>query len=270
MGTFYTNWSTPARRLSGYKLCLMALFFALGVPFGKTQVAERPNALPGLEQELLPLDTLMALAEQNSPLLDYYEALIDKSGHEVDLARRTWQNNIFGFANYSTGDQRIVTATTGLPGDLETTNLATGYRAGVQINIPLFEFTGRRSRIRLHEAERRAMVSKRNEMHMDLRRIVTEEYYMVLGAFESLKTRSEGREAMKTYYLVAEQEFQDGVISIGELAQVKNALSTADYYYQNAKYDFYRIISAFSVLVGVSTSELTISNENEHESDIDH
>ena len=270
MGVIDTTRRQASRCLASCKLLLAGCLFL----FTSFQAAaQAPADAPldiNLEDELLPLDTMIALAQEHSPVLEHYQALIDKSGHEIDLARRMWQNNIYGFANYSTGDQRIVTAGTQIPGDVETSSLATGYRAGLQINIPLFEFTGRRSRIRLHEAEQRAMVSKRDEMRMDLRRLVTDEYFMVLGAFESLKTRSEGKEALRTYYLVAEQEFEDGLISIGELSQVKNSLSTAEFYYQNAKYDFYRLFSAFSVLIGVSPSELTISNAYEPEPDRDH
>lgn len=240
---------------------LLTLFVLslLGTPALISQELESLDLDKELREQLIPLDSIIALALENSPVIDYYGALVNKSEHEKQLAKRLWQNNIFGFANYSTGDQRILTGSTALPGDVTTSSIATGYRAGIQINIPLYDFTSRRSRIRLHEAESRAMYHKQEEMALDVQRQVIDEYYMVLGAFESLKARSEGMESMRVYYLVAEQEFKDGIISIGELSQIKNVLSTSEFYFQNAKYDFYRFFGAFAALAGVSVSDLLIN-----------
>lgn len=230
----------------------------------KAQELELLDTQKELRQQLIPLDSMIALAIENSPVVDYYGALVNKSNHEIQMARRLWHNNVFGFANYSTGDQRILTGSTALPGDVTTSSIATGYRAGVQINLPLYDITSRRSRIRLHQAERQAMHYKQEEMTLDVHRQVIDEYYMVLGAFESLKARSEGMEAMRIYYMIAEKEFKDGIISIGELSQIKNVLSTSEFYFQNAKYDFYRFFGALAALTGVSVSDLLINKQNEH------
>lgn len=209
-----------------------------------------------LSERMLPLDRLIDLALEHSPALEYHNALILKSGYQVELAKRMWQNNIFGFANYSTGDQRIITAGTGIPGDLTTTNIATGYRAGLQLNIPLFEFTSRRTRINLHEAEKNAARHRKGEERLDIVREVIEEYYTIIGAFENMKTRAEGMEAMRMYYLVAEQEFSEGIIPISELSQVKNALSQSEVYYQDARQAFFGKITSFAALLGVHVSEI--------------
>lgn len=232
----------------------------------------RSFSLPGQEpveisytddliQQLLPLEQIIELAMDNSPTLDYYDASIRRAGYQVDLIKNTWHNNIYGFANYSTGDQRIVTGGTGIPGDLTTSSIATGYRAGIQVNIPLYEFTGRRSRIRLHEEERNAMVHKKAELELELRMYIIQEYYKMLGYFEAVKIRSEGREAMRVYYQVAEKEFQDGIIDIAELSQIKNSLSQAEVYFMDARYLFTGTLSAFAALVGVPVSELLNQNQ---------
>ncbi len=207
-------------------------------------------------EQLLPLDTLIELAVKNSPTVSHYDALVDKFDYQIDIARRLWQNNIYGFANYSTGDQRIITGGTGMPGDITTSSIASGYRAGLQVNIPLFEFTSRRKRINFHEAERDAAIYKKDEQQLDVVRQVIEEYYIVIGAFETMKTRGEGKEAMRMYYLVAEREFSEGIIPISELSQVKNSLSQSEVYYQDARHLFFGKLASFAALVGVRVSGL--------------
>jgi len=215
----------------------------------------------GLSSQLISLDSILTLAMNYYPTIDYYSSLVDKAEQEITMTKRMWQNNIFGFGNYSTGDQRILTGSSNLPGELSTQNIATGYRIGVQLNLPLYQFTTRKTRIRLAEADRDAMIYKQDETKLSLQRMVIEEYYQVLGSFEALRTRSENVEASRTYYLVAEQEFKEGAISLGEVTQIKNSLSTADYYYQNARFDFYSRFSAFAALLGVDVSELLLKNQ---------
>jgi len=224
------------------------------------QQANEVSFSDDLVQQLLPLEQIIELAMVNSPTLDYYDAAIRKAGYQVDVIRNAWQNNIFGFANYSTGDQRLVTGGTGIPGDITTSSIATGYRAGIQINIPLYEFTARRSRIRLHEEERNAMIHKKEELELELRLHIIQEFYKMLGYFEVVKIRSEGQEAMRVYYQVAEKEFQDGIIDIAELSQIKNSLSQAEVYFMDARYLFAGTLTAFAALVGLPVSELLNNN----------
>lgn len=213
-----------------------------------------------LVSRLLPLDSLINIAMENSPTLDYYDATISKAGFQVEFIKRMWHNNVYGFFNYSTGDQRILTGASNMPGDVTTSNIATGYRAGIQVNIPLYEITGRKSRIRLHEEEKNAAIHKKEELNLELRMHIIAEYYKMLGYYEVVKVRSEGFEAMRTYHLVAEQEFRDGIIALGELSQIKNSLSQAEVYFQDAKYLFMGTLHAFAALIGVPVADLLIDN----------
>lgn len=213
-----------------------------------------------LVSRLLPLDSLINIAMENSPTLDYYEAAISKAGFQVDFIKRMWHNNVYGFFNYSTGDQRILTAGSEVPGDISTSNIATGYRAGIQVNIPLYEFTGRKSRIRLHEEEKNAAIHKKEELKLELRLHIIAEYYRLLGYYENVKVRSEGFEAMRTYHLTAEEEFRDGIIALGDLSQIKNSLAQSEVYFQDAKYLFMGTLHAFAAFIGVTVDELLIEN----------
>ena len=207
----------------------------------------------------LPLDSIVRLATGNSPTLSYYDALIVRSLHHTTIARRSWQNNIFAFANYSTGDQRIITGSTNLPGDVVASNIASGYRTGVQINIPLFDLTSRKARVMAHMAEEEAAFHKKEEQQTDLVRQITQAYYLVLGAYESMFIRDEGRQAMQSFYASAEKEFVDGIISLGELSQIRNSQAQAEVYYQDARHLFFARLADLAVLSGVSVSELFVN-----------
>lgn len=143
---------------NAFKLIVLVVICLCFFYDSKAQDINFVDETKSFSEQLLPLDTLIELAVSNSPTVRHYDALVDKFDYQVDIARRLWQNNIYGFANYSTGDQRIVTGGTGIPGDMTTSTIASGYRAGLQVNIPLFEFTSRKKRINFHEAERDAAI----------------------------------------------------------------------------------------------------------------
>ncbi len=241
-------------------LCLLSCWLVLSPLSNQAQEIGGISFDDDLVSRLLPLDSLISIAMENSPTLDYYDAAISKAGFQVDFIKRMWHNNVYGFFNYSTGDQRILTAGSNMPGDITTSNIATGYRAGIQVNIPLYEFTGRKSRIRLHEEEKNAAIHKKEELKLELRMYIIAEYYKLLGYYEVVKVRSEGFEAMRTYHLAAEQEFRDGIIALGELSQIKNSLSQAEVYFQDAKYLFMGTLHAFAALIGVPVADLLIDN----------
>ncbi|GHB49788.1 hypothetical protein GCM10008106_33250 [Mongoliitalea lutea] len=209
-----------------------------------------------MEDQLIPLENIIQTALSYSPTLQYQDALIDKGKYQIEFTKRLWQNNVFGFGNFSGGDQRILTGDVFNPDGVATSSITNGYRLGLQVNIPLFEFMGRTSRIKLHQEEQKATIFKKDEMELEIRRLVIQEYFRMIGSFENLKIRSEGQEALKTHYLVAEQEFKDGIIPIGELSRVADVLSQSRAYYEQARFEFLERIHNLAALVGVSPSDL--------------
>lgn len=208
------------------------------------------------EEQLIPLDDIINAAIEYSPTLFYQDALIEKGKYQIELTKRLWQNNIFGFGNYSGGDQRILTGDVFNPDGVSTSSITNGYRLGLQVNIPLFEFIGRSSRIKVHEEEQKATVFKKEEMELEIKQMVIQEYFRLVGAFENLKIRSEGQEAIKTHYLVAEQEFKDGIIPIGELSRVTDVMSQSRAYYEQAKFEFLERIYNLAAYTGKQPSGL--------------
>ncbi|ERM81236.1 hypothetical protein P872_09075 [Rhodonellum psychrophilum GCM71 = DSM 17998] len=235
----------------------MTLQFLLMVSFkGMGQGIEQLDLGKNLEDQLLPLEEIISKTLDFSPKLDYQDALIEKAEYQVELTKRLWQNNVFGFANYSAGDQRIITGDSFNPGGAASTSLVNGYRAGLQVNVPLFEFMGRKSRIKLFEEEKKAVVFQKNEMEFELRRLVTLEYFKLLGAYELLKIRSEGQEALKTNYIIAEKEFKDGIIPIGELSRLTDVLAQSRSYYSDAKFEFLERYHNLAALAGLAPHNL--------------
>lgn len=203
---------------------------------------------------LPPLDTLQELALQHSPTLKTREALLNKSKAQLAFARQLWQNNIMGNINLATGNQNLLML--GSAGDLQNTSITNGYRAGLNINIPLYEFFGRSSRIQLHQAELDAARFTKEESVLQLKRLVQQEYFGLMAAQRVLKIRADARESAEMNALMAEEQFRQGVISISELARVKELTSKALVEYEQAYADFFAAYHQLEELLGVSLKTL--------------
>ena len=102
-----------------------------------------PDAQLSLQDQLLPLDSIVEIAVRHSPSVRFEQNVIDADKSQIEFLQKQWSNNIIGFVNYSGGNQSIVSADNQTPGAVSSTNISTGIRAGIQINLPLFEAVGR-------------------------------------------------------------------------------------------------------------------------------
>src|ERR1700744_4250483 len=116
-----------------------------------------------LQSQIIPLDSILELAEKNSPSVKFQKDLIESTQSQLEVTKRLWTNNIVGFVNYSAGNQSIVSADNQSPGTQSAYNITTGLRMGVQINLPLNELVGRKSRLKIYRADLSSAINKKDE-----------------------------------------------------------------------------------------------------------
>ncbi|MFN6945302.1 MAG: TolC family protein [Cytophagaceae bacterium] len=212
-------------------------------------------AVQDLERELIPLEDIMQVAEKNSPFLKYEEAQIKGRQENVTLTRRDFHRNLSAFGNYSTGNQRFIIEGAGMSDGLRN-NLLDGYRVGLNLNIPLSDFTTRRQKVNVGLAELEAARHQRDQAIMELRRQVAQEYNALLTAQRIMRITSQNMESAKVMQEMAERQFQDGQITIEEYARVTEIAVNAEVTYETVKRDFTTLYMQFEDLVGVSMTSL--------------
>ena len=216
------------------------------------------NEQKDLKSQLLPLDSIVAIAVKHSPSVKFQEDLIGSAKAQLEFTKKLWTNNIVGFVNYSGGNQSIVSADNQSPGALSSSNITSGLRAGIQINLPLFEAVGRKSRLKIYKYELSSTIDKKAETEQSIRQNVIQFYYNLLYTSDVLAIRNEARQSAINQSLIAQQEFKDGIIQVSELSRLKSIEINARADYEEAKRQFSTMYSQIETIIGVPVQQLII------------
>jgi outer membrane protein TolC len=177
---------------------------------------------------------------------------------ELDYNKKLWASNVIGFANYSGGNQNIVTNGSATGGTLSSSNVTTGLRVGLQVNLPLIELVGRKPRINSYKNTLNSTISKKAEAEQSIKQLVIDLYYKLIYSGNLLSIRSEAKQSAINQYSIAEKQFKDGIIEIGELSRLKTVEVNARADYEEAKRQFSTNYSEMEPLVGVDVQQLII------------
>jgi outer membrane protein TolC len=207
-----------------------------------------------LESQLPPLENLIEIAINNSPYLKYDSVLITSGEMDVTLAKRRWQNNVSGFANYAAGNQRFFINNVGSSD--QQGNVINGYRYGVNVTLPLSEITTRRLRINKEKAQLQTLGFKKDQTEMELRRQVIVEYNNLIAAQRILKIRTSARENALVVQQMADKQFKEGTTSLEDYSNVSYLTVGAESDYELARSNFSALYKQFEELVGVDISNL--------------
>jgi outer membrane protein TolC len=207
-----------------------------------------------LEQELISLDEIIVIAIENSPYIKYDIALISREKYSLRMTQMDWLGRVSAIGMYSAGNQQI--AYGNLNQGATSTNILNGYRYGVNVNIPLSEFTSRGPKIKAGRAELDAAKFKREQTELNLRRQVIQEYNSLVGAEKLLKIKNEGRENARLTYQMAEKQFREGGIQLADMTHANDALMNAEGAHLMAITEYKIMFLSFEELIGVKLSTL--------------
>ena len=209
-----------------------------------------------IQEQLVPLDSIIDIALHNSPAVKFQQDVTDAAKYQVAFIKSEWTNNIAGFGNYATGNQRIATADSQNPGLLSSSSLSNGYRAGVQVTIPLYNFIGHKSRVDIYKAEWQASIHKSEQARQELAQYLIQLYYALIYSRNLITIRSEAKQTAINQSQVAEHEFKDGVIAASELSRLKTVEVNARADFEEARRQFATNYFQFQNMVGVSMEKL--------------
>jgi outer membrane protein TolC len=247
-------------RILSFLFLLTSSSYCYGQAAGASQKAASrlPDEQLDLQRQLLPLDSIVAIAVRHSPSVKFQRDVVDADEAQVEFTKKQWSNNVVGFVNYSGGNQNIVSADSQTPGATSSSDITSGFRVGIQINLPLFELVGRKSQVKVAKFQLNSAVSKKEESEQSIKTLVIQFYYDLLYANNLLAIRNEARQSTINQYQIAEKEFKDGIIDVGELSRLKTIEINASADYEDAKRQFSTLYAQIEPTIGVPVEQLMV------------
>ncbi|GAA4449325.1 hypothetical protein GCM10023189_08650 [Nibrella saemangeumensis] len=204
--------------------------------------------------QLMPFEDLYTLAITYSPMVKIGNEQVNSLDQVYRLSKLKILENATGFVNYSVGNQAIF-STTAYGGD-QIGQIANGYRAGVGLNVNLYDVLGRRQLINQAQSNYKAAIHQRESVELQLKRELINLYQDLLTAQRVLKLRIADEQTSLTAYRIAEAELQLGRITPEAMAVNSNRHTEIKAAVEMAKGEFLKFAYQLEALVGVPLYQL--------------
>ena len=209
-----------------------------------------------LVDQIVPIDSLIKVAIANNPSVQAQDALIDASKDQIKFAKREWQNGVSAFFSQSLGNQTLFYDSNQDLNTVQSQSIQTGYRMGLNVNVPLFLLFGRTSRIRVYQHEQEVREKTGEKIQLDVSRQVISEYNSMLTAHRILLLATKSRGTSRLLQDMADKQFAQGDLSIADYSSVAAITSKAEQDYEIARSNFYNTYLTLEKLLGVRLDTL--------------
>ncbi|WP_461128331.1 TolC family protein [Spirosoma aerophilum] len=207
--------------------------------------------------QLLPFEDIMKVAVAHSPLIRYQNEVSNSLSSSYEVSKLQILQNIGGFANYSSGNQSIISSgTTTITGRDALGQIANGYRVGVDVRLPIYELFGRKHQVRQAYSNYRASVVQREVVELQLKRDLIGIYQDMITTQQLLKVNLIDEQASLTSLRVAEVEIQKGRITAETMATITSHYVQAKNASEQVKGSFLKNVHYFEALVGMPVQRL--------------
>lgn len=246
-----------SKNISIKLFALQATFFFICAKSLNAQNIDSLFLNPKIDIEaLLPsLDSLYIIGMENNPEMKMEMAFARAYDWNVKWIRWYWAQNVSAFYNYSFGNIPIFAGLLTLG---SITTITEGYRAGVNIQISVFDVMGHRGRVNEVKEKAKGQRYKREAVAMEYRRKLALFYSDMVGYNRLFKSRNEDLLTQTIACQVAEKEYKEGTIHISEYARQKNVLADAEAAYHEAFRFYLGSLEQFEALLGVPLSKVAI------------
>lgn len=198
-------------------LVFVALFLPLTSSAQRDSLSTNAQAAPVDELIFPPLDSLFKWSEENSASLRMQDALIEKTSADTRRVKKQWLDAFKLSASLKSGSY----------GNAVINQVETGYSYGPGISFSLYEIASRRNLVDVYKSEEKIANAKKEEAQFELRRIVTLLHNNARTQKNILKIKSDAANAAFVHEKMAEKEFQQGAITLGELSRVSEIYTKA-------------------------------------------
>ncbi len=207
-----------------------------------------------IAKHIPPVDALIDSAIANSPYLKFRDAEIVVS-HYKYLNDRSQLLRDIGFSiewrygrfdNWSTNEGGGT-----IPIVVGSTRDEWRYGAGAYIKIPLFDITNRKTTINLAKKEIEQAINHRNELIHEIRKDVIMQYHELLLRQKLMKIASDNQITAEIQLRMAEKQFQNGQLPLGEMARMMDIMARAKAEYEQQKTAFIIAYNMLEITTGV-------------------
>lgn len=214
----------------------LLLALALAALLAPAALAQPDAGLPALPA----LETVLDAVHRQSPAIRYAAATVAKNEAQLARTRRAWTDNL----GVNVG------ATAGTYGNELVDQLAVGATVGVNVRFSLYDLVGRRHEADQAAAELAQARARQAEADEELDLVVIALYRKTELAYRLVGVRSGGMESARTHRAMAEAEFVQGDVAVGELARVDQIAAEAQAAYETARTDYLTAFGQLDRLTG--------------------
>lgn len=205
-----------------------------------------------------PLDSVINMALQTSPLLKEQNTLIEIERYRLRSAKSLWMDaiNVRGEAKYGSVDDVIIKEyNTGEVDGHYGYSFNTRYSAGVYINLSLFDVMDRKRTLLISKNEIKLAEFRRDEIVKKLRELIIMQYNQVVLSRNLLDIKSKAKEFSSIQVNMAEVEFKNGKINIYEFSRVIEADTKAQTEFESIKAQYNIAYSLLFEIIGNQNKE---------------
>jgi outer membrane protein TolC len=221
-----------------------------------------------IETMLPPLETLIDSALTNNPHVKFRDLQISVNENKLNADRSQWARNVgiqsdirYGtFNNFS-----MNTAEGQSPSNFATQTNQFVYGAGAYIKFPIFDILNRKNQVDLAKFEVGQAQSMAAVQRNEVRQSVVIQYNQVILTHRLLRNKSKYIESARVNMEMAENEFHNGVIPVGEYTRISEIVSRAEADFETARADFITSFMILEEIIGYKLNlNYTVNTVNEN------
>ena len=215
------------------------------------------NPSVDIEDMLPPLDSLFVIALNNNPLQRLEQSQANAAYWNIKYVKVLWTQGLGVFFNYNFGNLPFFSGQiVANNGGTEFVSQYQGYRAGINISLTVFDFIGRRPRIKQAEELWEVTKHKKDVEALIVKQTLTDFYTNMIGWQKLWKARNEDMILQLVAVGVAEKEYKQGSIQMNEFARQRNVYSIAVAADEEAKKNYINFYERLQTTIGVKLSTL--------------
>jgi outer membrane protein TolC len=200
-----------------------------------------------------PLSMMIDSAIAHNAMLSYFEQGIQAKKISLQIDRKAWTKN-FGIqadVRYGTFDNFSTNTAEGQnPSLIATKTNQTNYGIGGYLKLPLSDFVNHKSQVKLAKTEVDQARSMAEVQRDEIRQIVIKQYNDLILKQSLLKIKAKNLETSRINMVMAEKEFQNGIISLGTYSSISETAGNTEINFEEAKTDFKTAYMILEELVG--------------------
>ncbi|QTN39556.1 TolC family protein [Cryomorphaceae bacterium] len=197
-----------------------------------------------LNSYIPPVDILLDTALKHSPKLAFYNAIVKQREFEVGVAKKEWMHGI------RLGGQ----AQAGNLGSEALNDINLGYIGAVWVQIPLSSIVGRPDEVGAAESLLESARYRADDIEREIIEDVLEEYNQLQLSQRLLVIKADARETAILLMEMAEKGFEDGDLSVSDLARTTDLKSKILTEYEVVRTDYENSYHRLERLVGLPFS----------------